>query len=299
MDLRFRQISCARRIEAGIAEFTGAPTSGLAQDRILYTPYLDTTKNTRQSWQMKTSRLPGLPTVSALMLAAVMVVWLGVAGPLNIQSADIYGLAALLIFLAVIAAIAWARRDKKRDIFDVLTLLALIGAFGAAGVAAYWSKKLTIDAEQTAKRQFRAHLLFEGGDAALAPDRKSYAVGITAKNSGQTPAWNARYSWNSGVFEFPLKTRLPSQEFLDYESADVAAGGTLVLGDTKIVQISDEEMRYVYARTKAIYVWGRLKFKDTFQRDQSVEFTGINLYDFNCDTWKIRNYFHSSSDQLD
>jgi hypothetical protein len=67
---------------------------------------------------MKPSHLPGLPTVAALMLSAMIAVWLGVSGPLNLSALQTWQtlIVGILALLGVGATATIAVRNVTRQI---------------------------------------------------------------------------------------------------------------------------------------------------------------------------------------
>ncbi|MEA2821698.1 MAG: hypothetical protein QOJ86_3702 [Bradyrhizobium sp.] len=184
----------------------------------------------------------------------------------------------------------------RRDHVDYITLIALLAAFAAACYAGYWTKQLAIDAQQTAKRQFRAYVLYEGGTVNVYPSRANYTVTVSVRNSGQTPAYHLLYSWDSKVLDFPLRDDPEFPNLGNEESADVASSSTVTLGDRRTFSISDEDLVAVRDRRKAIFVWANLKYVDTFQEQQTAKFFAVNSSETNQNQMHLRNYFHSMSD---
>ena len=76
-------------------------SGGDFRQRLARGPPLDNHNNRRQNPFMISPRLPGLPTVAALMLAAVLTAWLGVWGPIKLENVkDWQPLIAAVIALA-------------------------------------------------------------------------------------------------------------------------------------------------------------------------------------------------------
>jgi hypothetical protein len=189
-----------------------------------------------------------------------------------------------------------APKKPKRDHVDYITLLILSAALAAACYAGYWTKQLAIDAQQTAKRQFRAYVLYEGGTIQVDQAKSSYTVTLSVKNSGQTPGYSLQYSWNSKILDFPLTGDTDFPDLGNEESADIAPGSVLALGDRRSFPISAEDLLAVRDRRKAIFAWANLKYYDTFQGLQTAKFVTVNAADIDENRMHLRNYFHSMSD---
>ena len=67
---------------------------------------------------MPRPRLPGLPTISALMLCAMLAAWLGLLGPLDLSTVQNWPtlISALVTAIGIMVAAAIAVRNVKRQI---------------------------------------------------------------------------------------------------------------------------------------------------------------------------------------
>lgn len=145
-------------------------------------------------------------------------------------------------------------------------------------------------------RQLRAYLLFDSGHIKK-QGRERYGVILSVKNSGLTPAYNVRHSWGMRVYEYPLPGPVPFGP-VDFEpvnerqSADIGASISFTLDDLKKLTITQAEKDDIIARKKAIYVWAKLDYKDTFQRPQCTWFATVNFNDPIAYGWELRSYFH-------
>ncbi len=201
-------------------------------------------------------------------------------------------------------------KNPKRDWFDYTNLVILIFAFVAAAVAACEAYRLAnltnalvTDAQDTAKRQFRAYVLYDSGIVVMSPDGHSYTVSVSVKNSGQTPAYSVRYDWYSTILDFPLKDPIHSfpnpptfSALSSQESADIGASGFVTLGDARNYTISPEDLVAVRDRKKAIYVVASITYHDTFHRDQGAKFIAVNIPSDVSGQWTMRNYLHTMPD---
>jgi hypothetical protein len=135
----------------------------------------------------------------------------------------------------------------------------------------------------TAKRQFRAYVLYENGRVDISKDGRSYTVSIEIKNSGQTPAYSTEYWFNAGMMDRlpdPFRYFCPPYADLppgrctgevkfrvtpDEGATDVGAGQSVCLRNTFPIASADWD-------SKVIYIWGYVKYWDQFQRPQFAVF---------------------------
>jgi hypothetical protein len=130
---------------------------------------------------MASPRLPGLPTIAALMLSAMLAVWLGLFGPLDlnrVQDAPRIWISATLVCIGALAAwillhirkITWKQVGPffKREGVGLLSFAA------AAAAAAYTYRQADIANEALLIGQ-RAFVQFDGVDASIAENWESHS----------------------------------------------------------------------------------------------------------------------------
>ena len=141
---------------------------------------------------------------------------------------------------------------------------------------AAWQACLTREsivlADDTAKRQLRAHVLYDSASLAGKPPS---IITLKFKNSGQTPAYNVTYWWKAKVFGLKETGIL---EFADTEdaSSDIGAGGFFETEQP----IFPADIEAARQGKKIIYVWGMVKYRDIYQRCQFSMFAlrnGANI----------------------
>jgi hypothetical protein len=144
-------------------------------------------------------------------------------------------------------------------------------------------------ADDTAKRQLRAHVLYDG--VTITQLKNTAAVSIRFKNSGATPAYETTYWWNVKAF---TPTEAGKLEFFDTEKAsiDIGAGSFLDTDEREIPLADIEEAR---RNNKIIYVWGLVKYRDVFQRCQYASFALRSGTKIDFSKWILRGFTNGST----
>lgn len=185
---------------------------------------------------------------------------------------------------------------KKPNWVDKGALAALWLAFAAAVYAGCEAKRLAdltdtmiIEARDTAKRQLRAHVLYDGASINLR--KTTAAIAVRFKNSGTTPAYETTYWWNVKAF---TPTEVGKLEFFDTDkiSLDIGSGGALDTNDREIPLGDIEEAR---KGNKIIYIWGLIKYRDVFQRCQFASFALRSSIKIDVEDWVLRGFTNGST----
>jgi hypothetical protein len=121
-------------------------------------------------------------------------------------------------------------------------------------------------ATDTARRQLRAYVLHASTAAVFSKD--TYTVSIEFKNFGQTPAYNLTSVITPEIrtrMVDPYKQMVARGEQTDDTSTDL---GSLQPWKVETTQtfVTDDAARI--GGDKALYVWARVQYRDTFQRCQ-------------------------------
>jgi hypothetical protein len=189
---------------------------------------------------------------------------------------------------------------RKANWVEKGTLFILGLTFVAAAYAGCEAKRLAdltdlliVDAKDTAKRQLRAHVLYDS--ATFAIRNKNAAITIRFKNSGNTPAYETTYWWNVKAFG---PTEAGKLEFPDTErsSLDIGSQGFLDVDDKEIPLSDIEEAR---KGNKIIYIWGLVKYRDVFQRCQLGSFALRSGSKIDPDKWVLRGFTSGSTSVTD
>jgi hypothetical protein len=174
------------------------------------------------------------------------------------------------------------------DLFKVANVIALL--LFCATLALYCATRdLVHDADNNARRQLRAHVLYDG--ISVTPRKPNAAIFVRFKNSGATPAYEATYWWNIKAFTPTEAGRL---EFFDTERAslDIGAGGFLEADEREFPLGDIEEAR---KGNKIIYVWGLVKYRDVFHRCQFASFAFRSGIKIDQDKWILRGFTNGST----
>jgi hypothetical protein len=143
-----------------------------------------------------------------------------------------------------------------------------------ATVALWWAtRRLVQGAEDTAQRQLRAYVSIKlDGKMFLDSDGLLNAPFIT-KNNGTTPANFMLCSLYIGLFRFPLDTELDPPNY-----TPTSSNGSLFPGEqvrqyaTLPRKLNQAETQAIEKGEGAIYVWGEVRYKDTFNKQRSTQF---------------------------
>ena len=157
--------------------------------------------------------------------------------------------------------------------------LAIVTTFVAVFTGYLWraTRRLVLGAEKTAERQLRAYIsVIATGKIPNSMNPRLPAYQIKIKNTGQTPAYGMK-SWRGiGIHELPLVTELkPMGNVTD---ADPVLGSQCeaVLPIRRVTPFSSEQIASVKVGTHAIYIFGRVEYKDAFG---FPHFTDFCLYE--------------------
>ena len=180
------------------------------------------------------------------------------------------------------------RYDRQHPIEVFLaigTWAAFVATAVAAGGAVYYAHiaKLQWNAMiETARRQFRAYVIYDEGTVNLSQDGRSYTVSIEVKNTGQTPAYSAQYWFTAKIMDEvsdPFWYFCPKLAYPDKPCSGLISFGAVPReGATDLGAGQVICMRNTFPVTaanfpnKRVYVWGYVMFLDQFQRNQLTAF---------------------------
>lgn len=100
---------------------------------------------------------------------------------------------------------------------------------------------------------------------------------MTIKNSGQTPAYDVISEGHICIQEFPLTSNLPSIPPSKFITKAVIPQGGITTKSLVMRPLTQPEITQLRHGTAAIYVYGRIYYKDTFGKKQ---FTNFRLMHF-------------------
>lgn len=159
------------------------------------------------------------------------------------------------------------KAEEDRWLVNSTIWLAVVTTFLALFTAALWwaTRKLVIDAKETSKRKLRSYVsVVATGRIPNAVNPILPAFQIKIRNTGQTPAYGVR-SWRGiGIHELPLVTELkPMGAVTD---ADLVIGSQCesVLPVRRVTPFATEQINGVKTGTHALYVFGRVEYRDVF-----------------------------------
>lgn len=153
----------------------------------------------------------------------------------------------------------------------VATLILTIRATNAAVEANKISR-------ESVERQLRAYVFLDnksfhvGGEAPVSGP----IVRASVINAGQTPAYDLRHWIGIGFYEVPLAQTLDEGTFS--ATRTLGPGGSAVLEITKKAALTPEQIEALKAGKGAIYVWGRVEYRDAFKKPQFANFRLVADY---------------------
>jgi hypothetical protein len=105
------------------------------------------------------------------------------------------------------------------------------------------------------------------------------------------------------VYDFPLPVPKPFgpirfEPVNERQSVDIGAGESFTLDDLPRLRLTQADRDRIAARTRAIYVWVKFEYRDTFQEVQCTAFAAVNVRDEldNKDAWDLRVFWHDVTD---
>jgi len=126
---------------------------------------------------------------------------------------------------------------------------------------------------ETAERQLRAYVNIIKIIGRNLDDRHAFTIEI--RNYGQTPAYDVR---TEGAIVLTTQTPLEHELALPADPPFIGGAGTLAPGAENHIRIeikpplSNEELDQVRLGTKAIYIFGRIRYIDAFNHHRQTSF---------------------------
>jgi hypothetical protein len=169
--------------------------------------------------------------------------------------------------------------DKKHPL-DWWIFIFLVFTFIATATAACYTRKQWITADDSEKRSLRAYVMPFQMALKLTPDNHVSAT-VIIKNFGQTPARHFR-GWDClAVRDFVTKDAhlVDPTDLPPWPNSDKLSSLTLAQGDTTTVSpvyfcdgndgpinriLTTDEVASVRGNSKAIYIYGNIKYDDVF-----------------------------------
>ncbi len=134
--------------------------------------------------------------------------------------------------------------------------------------------KLVVGADKTAERQLRAYLWVvpdvEGKFSSIS-DLCTRGVKLVVKNGGQTPAYGVKHFASIGLFE--SESDLDDMDFSEPGSKFVLnPGAESYLRIGRSAPLSADDLARINASKAFVYIWGEVRYKDAFKREQWTKF---------------------------
>jgi hypothetical protein len=143
----------------------------------------------------------------------------------------------------------------------VTFLLALFG---------FWQVMVS---RNTARRQLRAYVFVTQAKFMKLPGHSEFLIFVQFTNTGQTPAYKLTILSDKKVAEYPLKTDLiPREQPTIVGSLGAGQHSRIGVSAPTLTEIERQEM----SKGKlAVYVFGRIEYKDAFRRKRWTTYTFI------------------------
>lgn len=154
--------------------------------------------------------------------------------------------------------------------------LSAVTFFLALFTAFLWSStsKLVKGAKDTAERELRAYVCVESSSGTeAAEDRRWPTFKVEVKNFGKTPAFDVITWIGVGIQEYPLTSELPKPPDEEPQSKTILGPEckTTLIGIFRRTP-NAFEVEAINSGTGAIYVQGRIEYKDAFGKSRFTTF---------------------------
>jgi hypothetical protein len=182
----------------------------------------------------------------------------------------------------------WTLFGRDLKITDTL-LVAFTALLFLATAALWWStRRLVRGAQRSAERQLRAYVALEGGQVRVINNGTAIEVGVTFKNSGQTPGYQFNI-WT--CFEIHPPDAVP---FTPAPPVDQRGGGTSIIGAGQTAGVTiraNLAAQHTLASLRSgqhfVYLWGQVDYVDIFRRRRHFIFRSTTGSQVSADAWNI------------
>jgi hypothetical protein len=184
---------------------------------------------------------------------------------------------------------ALMRREEANNIGWVAVLAACLAGLGVVQFLAliaqgYWMARAARVADQSARAakqtadavvgQFRAYVSVN-----LAPTRAPVItqqagpdVVLVARNSGQTPAFDATHWVMTGIGPAQNAPQFSAPHDMAQAKTTIASGSEIHIRPAPLGQLSEDEWGALHKGDAMIYVWGEIKYADAFRTARYTRF---------------------------
>jgi hypothetical protein len=170
---------------------------------------------------------------------------------------------------------------EANDKFVTAMSTAVIAAFTVALFIATFL--LWHGAEVTAERQLRAYIGIHAMEVTVAPFAGggfAFIARAELRNFGQTPAYEVVVQSNAAV-DLP-----EARPFGGIQGPAKSAGSAIAFKDAGMHvsqgwQISEADANAIRDRTKSVFLWGTVKYRDAFRKEHFFTFRLINAQQIN------------------
>jgi hypothetical protein len=146
----------------------------------------------------------------------------------------------------------------------IVSLILSVLALAVSVLAAYYTGQQVRVAKKTAQQQLRAYVFIRDGGVILNEKASGAQAVIQVQNYGQTPGYDFQ-SWTGIAVgdtrddPYSKLVEEPKQKSIIGPSADFNV-------PSEAVTLTPEQMSAIRSRHAAIFVWGRIRYRDAFKR---------------------------------
>jgi hypothetical protein len=167
------------------------------------------------------------------------------------------------------------QREGKHPLeYAIFVFLVLTAIF--TGIAACYTRKQWITADDTEKRSLRAYVSVANGHVELEEKGRKITAFVEIKNFGQTPAHEFK-AWIKppkilDSAALPFDAAIPIKE---RETSGIL-GPQTSYNAIYTMDITDTELAELMAGNKKVFFWGGADYKDAFQNDRFLYFRMVS-----------------------
>ena len=145
--------------------------------------------------------------------------------------------------------------------------LVVVGAFQARRL-----RQTLEHMRESSEKELRAYVNLSSAKILNIEKPGQRRAQVTIRNFGRTPAYNVTFIMGVHTRELPLRSILLVPTTLPRMAIDILAPTRLSRLEVDVSDLSDVEERELKEHRAAIYVWGRVSYRDAFGQDRWTDF---------------------------
>jgi hypothetical protein len=107
---------------------------------------------------------------------------------------------------------------------------------------------------------------------------KAPVIGIVIKNYGKTPAYDILHEIYLDILDFPFKNITPQYIRLGY--IECLPSDDTIIFESETISLTDEQREEIKRESKAIYLKGRITYRDDFGVQQEMLYERMKIEEF-------------------